>query len=49
VLSIWKPNVDFDFVNGSVMPNNPYLLCKYNFHINDEVCALILAVIYTCK
>jgi hypothetical protein len=39
----------FDFTNQWVVPYNPYLLLKYNCHINVEVCSSITAVKYLYK
>ena len=35
--------------NGYVMPNNAYLLLKYNCHFNVEICTTVLAVKYLFK
>ena len=32
--------------NRSVLPHNPYLLLKFNCHINDEVCSTVQCVKY---
>jgi hypothetical protein len=39
----------FDFTNQWVVPYNPYLLLKYNCHINVEICSSITAVKYIYK
>jgi hypothetical protein len=35
-----------ELFNDSVVPYNPYLLLKYNAHINVEVCSTVKSVIY---
>ncbi|XP_019233403.1 PREDICTED: uncharacterized protein LOC109214007 [Nicotiana attenuata] len=35
--------------NSWVVPYNPFLLCKYNCHMNVEVCSDIKVVKYICK
>ena len=32
-----------------MVPYNPYLTCKYNSHINVEICATVLSVKYMYK
>jgi hypothetical protein len=40
---------EFTFDNRWVVPYNPYLLCKYQCHINVEVCNTVSAVKYLYK
>lgn len=42
VLGVWMDN-------RSIVPYNPYLLLKYNAHINFEVCTLLSAIKYIYK
>jgi hypothetical protein len=41
--------VDFDFDNRRVVPYNPYLLKRYNCHINLELCSSVKTVKYLYK
>jgi Helitron helicase-like domain at N-terminus len=40
---------NFSFDNRWVVPYNPYLLLKYNCHINVEICSSVTAVKYLYK
>lgn len=40
---------DFDFDNRRVVPYNPYLLKRYDCHINVELCSSVKAVKYLYK
>ena len=42
-------NNDFIFDNSWVVPYNPYLLLKYNCHMNLEICSTISSVKYLYK
>ena len=42
-------NQRFCFDNRDVVPYNPYLILKYNAHINVEICSSIRAVKYLYK
>lgn len=35
--------------NRWVVPHNPYLLAKFDYHLNVEICSTIKAVKYLCK
>jgi PIF1-like helicase/Helitron helicase-like domain at N-terminus len=45
----WCRGVRVQLDNRYVVPYNPYLLCKYNCHINVEICATVSAVKYIHK
>lgn len=41
--------VDIDIGNGFVVPYNPYLLQKFNCHMNVEVCTAVKSIKYIYK
>ena len=49
VATKWFRNVAYEITNKSVVPYNPYLLQKYDCHINVEVCSTMGAVKYLFK
>ena len=42
-------NVAYSIDNSWVVPYNPYLLLKYNSHVNVEICSTISAIKYLYK